>query len=291
MFHDILQAVVHGLAVGAVLALPALALTLGFSVLGYINFAVAGMVTAGAFAGYWANTVTKLPLPLCMLIAALAAGALGLAIDLLAIRPIRRVRRTDTAMMVAIATIALNLVVENVLRGLFGNDLRSYDLPLQRDVEWATLQFNPQQLNNLAAAVTVLVALFGFIHLTRLGQAMRAMADNMELARLKGIRPERLMLLTSFVAAAVAGAGGVLLGSETSVDPLTGSRLMLMVFAASVVGGLTSISGAVAGALVMGVVGELALLVVVPTYGTAVAFAATLLMLLYRPSGLLGRRT
>lgn len=290
MLQDLLQAIVHGITVGAVVALPAIGLTLIFSVLGYINFSIAGMVTVGAFAGWCANTWWHVPATLCVPLAMLASGLLGIGIDRLAVRPLRTRRSPDTPMMVAIATIALNLVIENATRFVFGNDLRSFDLPLMRDFQFLSLSFNPQQLANVAIAVGVMLLLFAFIGFTSLGQAMRAIADNIELARLKGIRPERLTVLTTFLGCGIAGAGGVLLGSDTSVDPLLGSRLLLMVFAASVVGGLTSIPGAVLGAMFMGVAGELATLAVSPTYSSAVAFLAILATLLYRPHGLMGRK-
>lgn len=289
MFQQILQAIVHGVTVGAVVALPAIGLTLIFSVLGYINFSIAGMMTVGAFAGWWANLQWHLPALACVPVALAATGLLGIVVDRLAIRPLRTRRSPDTPMMVAIATIALNLILENATRFVFGNDLRSYDMPMMRDVELLSLSVNPQQLANVGVALVVMVLLFGFIGFTSLGQAMRAIADNLELARLKGIRPERLTVLTTFLGCGIAGAGGVLLGSDTSVDPLLGSRLVLMVFAASVVGGLNSIPGAVLGAMFMGVAGELATLVVSPTYSSAVAFIAILVTLLYRPHGLMGK--
>ena len=125
----------------------------------------------------------------------------------------------------------------------------------------------------------------------RAGKAMRAVADNPDLARLKGISVEKVALLATFAGMGLAGAGGMLLALETSVDPLVGSRILLMVFAASVVGGLTSIPGAVAGALIIGVAQELSLLVITPTYSSAVGFVAIALTLTLRPQGLFGRKS
>jgi len=119
---------------------------------------------------------------------------------------------------------------------------------------------------------------------------MRAVADNPDLARLKGIDPSRIAAIAVMLGAGLAGAGGVLLGLDTSIDPMTGYRVLLAVFAAAVLGGLGSIPGAVVGALALGLAEELSLLVVPATYRTAVGFVAILLILTFRPRGLLGER-
>jgi branched-subunit amino acid ABC-type transport system permease component len=160
-------------------------------------------------------------------------------------------------------------VLENAVRFLFGNDLRGYDLPLARDLRFAGLRIGPQQLNSLALAAVIMAAVFAFLRYTRFGKAMRAVADNPDLARLKGIDPARIAAIAVFLGAGLSGAGGVLIGLDTSIDPLTGYRVLLSVFAAAE---------------------ELAMLVFPATYRAAVGFVAILLMLTFRPRGLLGER-
>ena len=115
-------------------------------------------------------------------------------------------------------------------------------------------------------------------------------ADNPTLADIKGVDPDRVARLVNFAGMGLAGIGGMLVGLDTSIDPLTGFRVILSVFAAAVVGGLGSIPGAVVGALTIGVGEELSLLVLAPAYRTAVGFAAILLVLTLRPRGILGER-
>ncbi|MBV8650896.1 MAG: branched-chain amino acid ABC transporter permease, partial [Alphaproteobacteria bacterium] len=131
---------------------------------------------------------------------------------------------------------------------------------------------------------------FAFLAWTRMGKAMRAVADNPMLADIKGINAGTIARLVSFVGMGLAGIGGVLIGLDTSIDPLTGFRAMLSIFAAAVVGGLGSIPGAVVGALTIGIAEELSLLVLDPTYRSAVGFVAILLVLTLRPRGILGER-
>ena len=129
-------------------------------------------------------------------------------------------------------------MLENIVRFIFGNDLRGYDLPIRRDWQWGPLRIGPQQVENLVIAVIAMTAVFLFLASTRTGKAMRAVADDPTLANLKGIDPERVARLTNFGAMGLAGIGGMLLGLDTSIDPLTGFRVILSVFAAAVVGGL-----------------------------------------------------
>ena len=286
MFSDVIQHVLNGLIMGAVVALPALGLTLIFSVLGFINFSIAAQMTVGAYAGWLVNSHLHWPLIPALATAFVAAGLIGVVGDRLALVPIRRRSAAHTSLMVAIVSIALNLALENALRFGFGSDLYSYDFPIARDVRFGDIRVGPQQISNLGIALVIAIALAAFFSATRWGKAMRAVADNADLARLKGIDPRRLSNLATFIGMGLAGIGGALLAIDTSVDPSTGSRLLLIVFAASVVGGLTSLPGAVLGALLIGVFSEVSLAVVSPVYQSAMAFLAILVVLLARPNGL-----
>lgn len=286
MLTELAQAVVNGVLAGALIAVPAIGFTTIFAVLRFPDFAVAAYATVGAFAGWWMNVRLGLGVTPVLAFAFAVAGLVGVAAEHVALKPLR----SAGPLTIAIGSIALNLVLENAVRFIFGSDLRGYDLPLEEDWRFAGVRVGPQQLENLALAACVLALVFGFFRFTRFGQAMRAVADNPDLARLKGINPSRIAVLAVLLGAGLSGAGGVLLGFDTSIDPLTGYRVLLSVFAAAVLGGLGSIQGAMFGALALGVAEELALLVVPATYRSAVGFAAILLMLSFRPRGLLGER-
>ena len=123
-----------------------------------------------------------------------------------------------------------------------------------------------------------------------MGRAVRATADNAALAGVKGIDTQAISRLVVFIGMGLAGASGILLGIDTSIDPLIGFRIMLSVFAAAVVGGLGSIPGAVLGAFVIGIAEELSQVALPATYKSAVGFALILVFLTFRPRGLLGER-
>ncbi len=157
-----------------------------------------------------------------------------------------------------------------------------------RDWRFSRIRVGPQQIEDLAISAASVVALFTFLTLSRLGKAMRAVADNPTLAAIKGIDADQIGRIVNFVAMGMAGLGGMLLGLDTSIDPLTGFRAILAIFAAAV--GAGSIPGAVVGVLAVGVAEELSQLVLPPDYRTVVGFIAILLVLSFRPRGILGAR-
>ena len=280
------QLIVNGVMAGTILAVPAIGLTSIYAVLRFPNFALASHATIGAFAGYVANAKLGLPLLPSVLVAFVAAGIVGVATDETVLKRFRPAGYITTA----IASIALTIALENVVRFVFGNELRGYDLPIQRDFRIGAIRVGPQQVTNLAIAAVAMGALFAFLGFTRTGKAMRAVADNPMLAAIKGIDADMIGRVVNFVAMGLAGLGGMLIGLDTTIDPLTGFRSILSVFAAAVVGGLGSIPGALVGALTVGIGEELCLLFLPPDYRSAVGFVAILLVLTLRPRGILGQR-
>ncbi|MBS0527413.1 MAG: branched-chain amino acid ABC transporter permease [Proteobacteria bacterium] len=281
----ILQALINGLVSGALLAVPAIGFTAMFAVLRFPNFSVSGIATLGAFAGYVAYGA-GLQVVGSLAVAFVIAGAVGLVLDRVAHLPLVK----QGALPAAIASIASGLVLENVVRLGFGNDLRGYDRPIARDMHIGDIRFSPQQFETMAVALAIMLAVFAALAFTRIGKAMRASADNPELAALKGIRPQRIAMMASFVGMGLVGMGGMLLGLDSSIDPLTGTRILLSIFAAAVLGGLGSPLGAVLGALLIGIAEEGAVLAVGSAYRAAVGFFAILIVLSLRPRGLLGER-
>ncbi len=283
---EVAQLILNGLMAGTILAIPAIGLTALFAVLRFTNFALASHMTIGAFAGYVANTSFGMPIVPALVAAFVIAGLVGALSDEFVLKPLRAAGFITTA----IGSIALTIALENLVRFGFGNQMRGFDLPLRRDWVINGLRVSPQQVENLIIAVVVMGMLFAFLAMTRTGKAMRAVADNPMLAAIKGIDADMVARLVSFVAMGLAGIGGMLIGLDTTIDPLVGFKTILSIFAAAVVGGMGSIPGAVIGALVIGVGEELSLLFLSPAYRTAVGFIAILLVLTFRPRGILGAR-
>ena len=283
MLH-VVQLVANGLMAGAILAVPAIGFNMIFAVLRIPNFSIAGMMAVGAYAGYVVNTLGGQPVVVAVAAAFAAAGVVGLIGDQVALKPLR----PFGPISVAIASLALNMIVENGLRFAFGNDMRGLDVPIQRDWVIAAVRIGPQQFYNFLLAGAIMTALFLLLRFTRIGKAMRAVADNPGLADIKGINPDRIAQIAVFIGMGLAGVAGILLSLDTAVDPTLGMRLILSVFAGAVLGGLGSIPGAVLGGLLIGVTEELSILVLPVAYRSAIGFLAIVATLLFFPRGLLG---
>ena len=286
ILSQLVQLVINGLLSGAVLAMPAIGFTLMFAVLGFPNFGISGHLAVGAFAGWVLNAVYGWSIWLVIPCGFLAAGLVGVATDALVFRRMR----TAAPITLAIISVAVTLFLENALRFGFGNTLRTYTVPLTRDWQVGGFRIGTQQVETAAWSLCVMAVLFCVLRYTQLGRALRATADNRALAGVKGIDTQGIARLVVFIGMGLAGASGILLGIDTSIDPLIGFRIMLAVFAAAVVGGLGSVPGAVLGAFVIGIAEEVSQIVLPAVYKSAVGFVLILLFLTFRPSGLLGER-
>lgn len=282
----IAQYVFNGIVTGGILALPAVAFSLLWRLLRFPNFAVSTYLTVGAFAAFALNRGLGWPIEAAWLAALATTGAVALAVDRVAFRPMRNRR----PFALAIASIGIAFVLENLVRFVWGNDYRSYDVPVMRAMNWAGLRVGREQLLILAVAVLLMLLAQVFLLKTRLGIAMRATAENPTLAAIKGVPTERVIALATLGGGALAGGAGVFLGLDANVDPLMGAGLIISVFAAAILGGIGSAPGALAGALIVGLIEEVGTLLIPPTYKTAIGFFVILIVLLVRPTGLAGAR-
>jgi branched-subunit amino acid ABC-type transport system permease component len=283
----IAQYVFNGVVTGGILALPAVAFSLLWRLLRFPNFAVSTYLTVGAYVAFVLNQGVRAPIELAWLGALLVTGVVALVVDRIAFRPMRDRRPFS----LAIASIGVAFVLENVVRFIWGNDFRSYDVPVTRAATIAGLKIGREQLLILGVAVVLMMLAQAFLLRTRLGIAMRATADNPRLAAVKGVPTERVIAVATLGGGALAGGAGVFLGLDASVDPLMGGGLIISVFAAAILGGVGSAPGALAGALIVGIMEEAGTLLVPPTYKTAIGFTIILVVLLVRPTGLAGSRS
>ena len=280
------QYVFNGLVTGGILALPAVAFSLLWRLLRFPNFAVSTYLTVGAYVALMLNQGLRVPLGLAWLGALVGTGAVALAVDRVAFRPMRERRPFS----LAIASIGVAFVLENVVRFIWSNDFRSYDVPVTRALSVVGLRIGRDQLLILGVAVALMALAQALLLGTRLGIAMRATADNPLLAAVKGVPTEKVISVATLGGGALAGGAGVFLGLDASIDPLMGAGLIISVFAAAILGGVGSAPGALFGALIVGIVEEAGTLVVPPTYKTAIGFVIILVVLLVRPTGLAGAR-
>lgn len=280
----IAQVLFNGLVTGMIVALPAVALTLTYSITKFPNFAIGAMLTAGAYLAYTMNAIVGLPLLWAALVAAALSGAVAVVVD----QAVFRRLRDRTAITLLVASMGVSFILENIARFIFGNSARSFDIPLARPHVVLGLRVNYEQMISAAVAVAAMAAIYVVLRYTALGRAMRAVADNAPLAAVRGIDREKIIGATWVIAGILTGFAGVLTGMDRAIDPLLGWNYVVTVFAAAILGGLGNPVGAGVAALTVGVVEEASTLVIPPNYRQMVSFLAIALLLLLRPQGLLG---
>jgi neutral amino acid transport system permease protein len=277
-----------GLRFGLVVAVAAVGLNLAYATTAIPNLAHGELITFGALVTWYANDA-GLPLPLAGVIAVLAGLVLGRALDGALWRPLRR-RGTDR-ITVMVITIGLALFLRHVYLLVFGGAQRPLaDAAVQVPWRFGPVELLPKSAATIVVAVALLVATATFLTHTRRGTAVRATGDDADLARASGIDVDRTIRFTWMASAALAAAGGVLLAVTDAVQWDIGPRLILVVFAAVVVGGLGHVYGAMVGGLLIGIVSEVSSYWIAPDYKLLVALALLVLTLLIRPQGILGQR-
>jgi len=215
----------------------------------------------------------------------LVSGLLGVGVDRLAFRPMRN-RRPLT---LAIVSIGISFILENMARFIWGNEHKSYNIPVLRGMELGNLRIGKEQVLILCIALAFMILVQVLLRFTRMGKAMRAVADNPMLASVKGIDSEKIILRTSFIGAALAGIAGMMLGVDTAIDPLMGFKLVLSIFASAILGGIGSATAALGGAFFVGLAEEVSMIWLPATYKSAIGFGMIVLVVLFRPQGLFNR--
>lgn len=280
-----LQTAFNGLVTGIIVALPALAVTLLFGVLKFANFAVGAMMTVAAYMVYALNTELGWPMLPATAAVAVAFGILCIVMDLLTFKPLRE--RGGLTLMVA--SLGLGFVLENLARLAYGNAARSFAMELARPFRFMDIRMNREQM--IAFVVATLAMGIMYVLLTRMpiGRAMRAVADNPALAQVRGIDSAAIIRWTWFIAGMLLAVGGVLIGMDRAIEPPMGSSYLIPVFSAAILGGLGSPLGAFVGALLIGVVSEMATLVIPPNYRIGIPLCVIAAILIFRPQGLFGQ--
>src|SRR5260370_30125639 len=221
---------------GGILALPGVAFSLLWRLLRFPNFAVSTYLTVGAYVALMLNHGVRASIEVAWIGALVVTGAVALLVDRVAFRPMRDRRPFS----LAIASIGVAFVLENVVRFVWGNDFRSYDVSVTRATSVAGLLVGREQLLILGVAVVLMALAQTFLLRTRLGIAMRATADNPLLAAVKGVPTERVIAIATLGGGGLAGGAGVFLGLDASIDPAMGGGLIISVFAAAILGGIGS---------------------------------------------------
>ncbi|NIR32016.1 MAG: branched-chain amino acid ABC transporter permease [Gammaproteobacteria bacterium] len=283
---EILQLLIFGIVVGSITALGAIGVSLTFGILRFANFSAGDLMTLGAYFAFVFFVALRLPMPLSFVLACIATAVAAVFID----RSVYRFLRRSPPVILLISSFGMALILRSIVQIVWGPSNLVYESGIQMPLVVAGLRIKLDQLYIIGGTAVLVVALHFFLQRTKTGKAMRAMSDNIDLARITGIDTERVVLWTWVIAGIMAAAAGIFLGIDTRLHPVMGFRLLLPVFAAAILGGIGKPYGAVVGGLVIGIAQEMSTLFLAPPYKDAVAFALLVIMLIFRPQGLFGGR-
>lgn len=283
------QQALNGLKFGVIIAMTAVGLSLVFGTMGLINFAHGEFVTLGAVVAWFLNVEAGMHMIPATLLATAVGVAFGATLNAGLFRKLQK--RGVRGFQFLVLTVGLSLFMQSVLRLWFGSGRRSYvGYRSQSAIDVGPLAIIPRDLAIIVLSSLALVGVAVLLTRTRIGKAMRAVADNRDLAEASGIDVARVVLVVWALGSGLAALGGVFQGLASSVEPLLGFKLLLLMFAAVILGGLGTAYGAMLGGIVVGLVSEVSVIWFPSEVKSAWALLVLILVLLVRPQGILGMR-
>jgi len=292
---EFIQQMINGISWGSIYALIALGYTMVYGVLRLINFAHGDVYMLGAMIGYYSaawlhagQSPSIWKAGLVLVISMTSCGALGLVIERCCYRPLRNSPR----LMALITAIGVSLFLQNAGQLFFGADPKFFPqlIQVKEIFRWNDVVINNIQLLILGVSFALMFVLRWIVMNTKMGKAMRAVSFSHQTAGLMGIHVDRVISFTFVLGSVLAAAAGILVGlSNPKVEPLMGIMPGLKAFVAAVIGGIGNIAGAMLGGLLMGISETLVSGYISSTYRDAFAFVILIVILLYKPAGLLGK--
>ena len=284
------QQLLNGLISGAVYALFALGFTLMFGMLGVINLTYGFYFSVGAFLALFATVHAKLSVFVSLPLAAVATGVVAVAIDSLIITPLRKAKAPELSSLMV--TLGATLLLYSLMTAWFGTDIRRFPASVFPDdaYEIGGVRIALPQIIVLATVALVVLGLGLLLRRTKIGLALRALAENPDAAELMGVNTNAMVRLVSFVSGGLGGAGGVLIGLNTNaIQPYMGEAMMLKGFAVIILGGLGDVRGALVAGFILGLLETMTAGYIASSLKDAVGFILLVLTLWVRPVGLFGR--
>lgn len=281
-----IQTIIDGISTGAIVALVAVGLSLVFRISRFVNVAHVDLATVGAYVALLCATSLALPFGVAVAIGVIVVALIGYLSYLLIYRRLRNER----GITLIIASVGVAFFLRYLVTFIWGGNQLAFDVPLMRAYRFGDFRISPYDLLIIVVTLAVFLALHLALRYSAFGRSLRAVSDNPSLARVAGVPTERVIAIMWFIGAGLAGVGGILLGMKAVLTPYLGWQLLLPAFAAVILGGVGSVGGTLAGALIIGIVGELAAIYWLPTYRIAAVFGMIVIVLVLRPQGLFGTK-
>lgn len=275
---------INGIVFGSILALGAVSLSMIYGVLNFANLAHGDLIAFGAYGGIAANRFLGLGIIQSAAFAVLVCIVLGVFLERALWKPLR----SKGAGLVTFLIISMGMAIalRNSMIAIFGGDHLYFNLPPQPHLSFLGVSIGEYDLAVVLVALFAMIAFHYILQRTTLGKSMRALSDSTNLARISGINVDRVILGMWVIVMALAGLAGLLYGVATSVRPRMGFHILLPIFAATILGGIGSIHGAMLGGMIIGISEEMSTAFIPTEYKAAVAFIILILVLLIKPKGI-----
>ncbi len=288
MFTNIIEQLINGLRTGSIYALIALGYTMVYGIARMINFAHGDIIMVGAYMLYATVQVLKLPIPLAIIITIITCAVLGITVEKIAYKPLRQA----PPLAVLITAIGMSFFLQSAALLIF----KATPIPLasiipNTNVKLGGITISSVTIVTLAVTAIAMIALTLFIEKTRTGTAMRAVSEDREAAELMGIDVNQTISMTFAIGSALAAVAGILFITQyQSLRPTLGALPGIKAFVAAVLGGIGSIPGAMLGGILLGIIESISKAFISSELADAIVFGVLVIVLLVRPSGLLGKK-
>lgn len=299
------QVVINSIVRASELTLLSLGLSMVYDILKFANFAHTEFAVIGVYLALFFNVTLGLHIIPAVIIASVATGVFSILID----RAIFKKMRDSSGIIIMVTSLGLAIALRNTIRAIWGADAQNYSVALQKPIITEYFRITPLQIWIILVGLAAMFAFHLLLHHTKLGKAIRASSDNPDLAQASGIATEKIITWVWFIAITFVSLGGILIGLETYILPYMGFAIIVPVFCATIMGGIGNPYGAMLGALVLGFAENFGLYInfgeilnlggilnfskelLIPTgYKPAISFIIMILVLLIRPSGILGKK-
>jgi len=281
-----LQLVINGIVVGSIIALAAIGLSMTYDILNFANFAHGEFLTLGAYLAFLFSVTLGTNFLTACVAAALITALVAVLCDLIIWQRMRTKGASPVALI--IISIGLALFIRNFIIFLWGPAIKRYDLPVKRGMELGSVVITENQIAVIVVALVCMFLVHYLLKKTSIGKAMRALSDNIDLAKVSGIDVDCVVRYTWAIGMALAAVGGILYGLLTNINPNMGWFLLIPMFSAAILGGIGNPYGAMAGGIIIGLAQELSTAIFPTEYKLAISFVIMIAVLLVRPQGIMG---
>ncbi len=279
------QLIVNGIIMGSIIVLGSIGLTLTYGILNFANFAHGDIMAVGAYLCLFFLGL-KLPFIVSIILSMCVTAGLGILIDYCLYRKLRE----KTSVVLLIASIGAALFLRNTIQLIWGPQIIYYSPELQMAKKLPFgVRIKPDEIFIVIVSFLLIITVHLFLKKTKIGKAMRALSDNMQLASVIGIETEKIIFWTWGLGCALAAVGGIFLGLEVQLRPVMGWDVLLPIFAGVILGGIGSPYGAMFGGMIIGISQEVSTAFLNPAYKSVVSFLILILVLLIKPSGIFGK--